>query len=335
MRCSLTKNSYFCRRVFAVNLKDILYYQTAFSQLRRNRQNGGAPHKPVLLLSVLRLCQNGDIRSPYIEPSPLLYHTFKTLWRNLVPASAPFSPSFYYPFFHLQSEPFWQLIPVKGQSLPREVTSLKRLQECVACAKIDDELFELLERPLQNTLLEKHLLEHYFNVSYTAYNQITVPPLETELTKPEYIAENHHEAPGLVAKDSEEDRYMRSQLFKVAIPQIYDHTCAISRLRLNSTDRTVSMVDACHIVPFAESHDDSIGNGIALCPNLHRAFDRGLIAISDNYTVLVNDNFAEDASSAFALSQFAGQPLKLPYATSFYPDKRNLAAHRARHGFRQ
>ena len=106
----------------------------------------------------------------------------------------------------------------------------------------------------------------------------------------------------MVAKELEEDSYMRGQAFKVVIPQIYDHTCAISRLRLNSFEKNISMVDACHIIPFSESHDDSVGNGIALCPNLHRAFDRGLISISDNYTVLVSSSFAEDSSSVFALS---------------------------------
>lgn len=29
----------------------------------------------------------------------------------------------------------------------------------------------------------------------------------------------------------------------------------------------VSMVDACHIVPFSEGYDDTLTNGIALCPN--------------------------------------------------------------------
>ena len=126
---------------------------------------------------------------------------------------------------------------------------------------------------------------------------------------------------------------MRGQIFKVVIPQIYDHTCAISRMRLNSIDKNVSLVDACHIIPFSESHDDSIGNGIALCPNLHRAFDRGLISISDNYSVLVSPDFAEDTRSVFSLSQFSGQRIKLPYKESLFPDRGRLAEHRERWGF--
>ena len=311
--------------------KDLAYYQNAFSRLRRNRENGGAPHKPILLLSVLRLFQSGELYASEISPSPLLYHTFKHLWNKLVPASAPFNPSFYYPFFHLASEPFWQLVPQSGRLIPKRITSIAQLNENVAYARIDRELSDFMSKAVHNTILEKTLVEQYFNLPYYAYTQISIPPLETELRKHTVTAAQNNQ---MVAKEAEEYNYMRGQAFKVVIPQIYDHTCAISRLRLNSFEKSISMVDACHIIPFSESHDDSIGNGIALCPNLHRAFDRGLISISNNYTVLVNSNFAEDVNSVFALSQFEGNPIKLPYNESFYPNRDCLAAHRARHGFK-
>lgn len=312
--------------------KDLSYYQNAFSHLRRNNENGGAPHKPILLLCVLRLYQSGDLRAAEIAPSPLLYHTFKYLWTKLVPASAPFNPSFYYPFFHLRSEPFWALVPRIGKRIPAGITSIAQLNNFVAFASIDSELFDFVLNPISNTILEKTLVEQYFNLPYISYTKIVVPLLETTLT--EAKADLYQQKIPMVAKELEEDNYMRGQAFKVVIPQVYDHTCAISRLRLNSFEKSVSMVDACHIIPFAESHDDSIGNGIALCPNLHRAFDRGLISISDDFTVLVNSNFAEDINSVFALSQFEGQPIKLPYNESFYPSQNCLAAHRARWGFR-
>ena len=312
--------------------KDLAYYKNAFSHLRRNRENGGAPHKPILLLSVLWLFQSGELFASEINPSPLLYHTFKHLWNKLVPASAPFNPSFYYPFFHLNSESFWQLVPQTGKQIPKGITSIAQLNEYVACARIDRELSDLISKPVHNTILEKTLVEQYFNLPYYAYTQISVPPLETELDNTKVysnVQKNKY-----VAKEADEFNYMRGQTFKVVIPQISDHTCAISKLRLNSFEKSISMVDACHIIPFSESHDDSIGNGIALCPNLHRAFDRGLISISDDYTVLINSNFAEDVNSVFALSQFVGNPIKLPYNESFYPNKDCLAAHRARWGFR-
>jgi putative restriction endonuclease len=56
----------------------------------------------------------------------------------------------------------------------------------------------------------------------------------------------------------------------------------------------VSMVDVCRIVPFSEGYDDTLTNGIALCPNLYRAFNKGLISVSDDYAIFINKNFVEN-----------------------------------------
>ena len=96
---------------------------------------------------------------------------------------------------------------------------------------------------------------------------------------------------------------------------------------------SISMVDACHIVPFSECYDDTLSNGIALCPNLHRAFDRGLISLSDDYTVLVNKNFVENKNSVYNISQFAGKQLILPENKDLYPSLENFAKHRCKFSF--
>ena len=40
---------------------DLLTYIKSFTKLRRAPTNGGAPHKPILLLSVLQLAAQGGI----------------------------------------------------------------------------------------------------------------------------------------------------------------------------------------------------------------------------------------------------------------------------------
>lgn len=121
-------------------------------------------------------------------------------------------------------------------------------------------------------------------------------------------------------------------IFKQEIPKIYDNTCCISGMRIDATSN-VSMIDACHIVPFSEAYDDTLTNGIALCPNLHRAFDRGLIAISDDYSVLVKRNFIENSKSVFNLTQFENQKILLPKHETHYPSLENLQFHRNRFHF--
>lgn len=87
------------------------------------------------------------------------------------------------------------------------------------------------------------------------------------------------------------------------------------------------MIDACHIVPFSEGYDDTLSNGIALCPNLHRAFDRGLISISDDYKVIINKNFIEN-KSVYNISQFIGKTILLPTQIEHYPSLENFYQHR-------
>lgn len=77
----------------------------------------------------------------------------------------------------------------------------------------------------------------------------------------------------------------------------------------------------------------TLTNGIALCPNLHRAFDRGLISISDNYTVLINKNFIENKNSVFNINQFEDLQIMLPELESNYPSLENLHNHRKRYNF--
>ena len=95
------------------------------------------------------------------------------------------------------------------------------------------------------------------------------------------------------------------------------------------------MIDACHIVPFTISHDDTIGNGFALCPNLHRAFDRGLILVDDNYRVIVARNFIESSQSPYQIKIFDGKHLILPNNQKYFPSLENLRKHKALIGIKQ
>jgi putative restriction endonuclease len=135
----------------------------------------------------------------------------------------------------------------------------------------------------------------------------------------------------LLEEDDAEEVFLRGGMFKREVPKVYGYRCAVSGTRISAV-ANISMVDACHIVPFSESHDDTIGNGVALSPTLHRAFDRGLIAFSDDYRVLVSDAFEEEGGQ-YGIRQFAQRPLLLPTHRGYYPKRDNMAWHRERWGF--
>ena len=124
----------------------------------------------------------------------------------------------------------------------------------------------------------------------------------------------------------QEEVFVRSGVFKREIPKIYKYQCAVSGMKIESL-RNIQMIDACHIVPFSYSRNDTITNGISLSPNLHRAFDRGLITINDDYTVVVTTKIIEKPS-AFSLSQFEGKKIALPENPDFFPGQDNLKWHR-------
>ncbi|WP_165021482.1 HNH endonuclease [Dysgonomonas sp. ZJ279] len=68
-------------------------------------------------------------------------------------------------------------------------------------------------------------------------------------------------------------------------------------------------------------------NGLALCPNLHRAFDRGHLTIDESYKVVVANNVEENTDNSSSLKQFENKTIILPNNLSHYPKADNLLWH--------
>jgi putative restriction endonuclease len=64
--------------------------------------------------------------------------------------------------------------------------------------------------------------------------------------------------------NEDEELFLRGGMFRREVPKIYNNKCCISDMRIDAIVN-VSMIDACHIVPFSSSYNDTITNGIALC----------------------------------------------------------------------
>jgi putative restriction endonuclease len=206
------------------------------------------------------------------------------------------------------------------------IKSLGHLKQVVDFAFLDQALYELLSHPSSRALLKQALLSRYFpHSSYISNENILIQ---------EVLKQMLNDSPAtyrLRAKNfDEEELFVRGGIFKKEIPKIYNHTCCISGMRI-IVDRQVQMVDACHIIPFSESGDDTVSNGISLCPNLHRAFDRGLLTITEDYKVQVHD-FSE-VETIYSIRQFDGKDIMLPEEQQYYPRIENLRAHHQRFGF--
>jgi putative restriction endonuclease len=221
------------------------------------------------------------------------------------------------------------IIPVTSSN---SIKSLSSLKESVAFAEIDKELFEVLQDPVQRTVLEEALLENYFpetKANYYSSNYNLFDAIEQQIVSEDatvYRERIESLKESLQKEAFEEELFVRGGVFKREIPKIYKYQCAISGMRIESLSNA-QMVDACHIVPFAISKDDTISNGVSLSPNLHRAFDRGLITITEDYIVRISPTITE-LDSPFSLKQFEGKQISLPQETHHFPSPQNLAWHR-------
>lgn len=307
-------------------------YLQKLTHLRTDRSRGIAPHKPVLLLAVIDNIERGTITNNRISITPELVATFMEIWTTLV-KEGPFEPRFALPFFHLKSEGFWQLVPfpnmAPGVTSSGSIRSFTNLKETIAWAEIELELFDLMIQPVSCEALRRALLDTYFPLTKSNYRHYQVHEGQYLQQLEQEVLENTTGSyTNIVAE--EEVLFLRGSAFRKVVPRAYGFTCAISGMRIIAAE--ISMVDACHIVPFYISHNDTIENGIALCPNLHRAFDRHLISINDDYRVLLKTEFAEATESDYGIKKYEGCQLLLPTEQKYRPSKANLAWHREYRG---
>lgn len=319
-----------------MNKDSLQKYTKLFIKLRINRNNGfAAPHKPILLLSVLQLYKNKQIEDNRIYITPELVSLFKIIWSQLVISNNKCNIT--YPFYHLSSSQFWKLITKRDYS-DKNFTKVKlsvsfsNLTASVECAVIEDDLYQLMIDNKTNAILQEILLEKYF--PQTKYKFRNPKQEQTQLFNniensilKESPAEYKSEVKKLIEQNDEEEIFLRGGVFKREIPKIYNNTCCITGMRIDSTIN-ISMIDACHIIPFSASYDDTITNGIALCPNLHRAFDRGLISINENYEVIISGSriFKEETSD-YGIRKFEGKQILLPDKAEYSPSQHNLSWH--------
>lgn len=312
-----------------MNIKPLL-------QLRRDYKLGGAPHKPILLLAVLELIERGYITENRIFISGELLLEFRALWNQLV--LTPHTPNFALPFYHMKSEPFWSLITYQGRTIPttssNSIRSLSGLRESVHYAVLAEEYFLAFADPVQRAHIRREMLKKYFPYTKGVFEKDTKTSFlegysSIQLEEPAVVYQTRTQEilNQLKNEEREEELVLRGAVFKRMVPEKYAFRCAITGMQSLSTTRNIQLVDACHIVPISKAGIDHISNGVCLSPTLHRAYDRGLIAIADDHRVLVSEDLYE-TPGPFALLNLKGKRLLLPDKKHHHPDPIFLRQHR-------
>ncbi|WP_257667289.1 HNH endonuclease [Parapedobacter tibetensis] len=306
-------------------------YLHALTHLKRGGTRYGiAPHKPMLVLTLMELVEKGIVTNNRFEANADLVGHFLENWQLLV--ATPHQADFTQPFYYLQSDkangaPFWYLVPKPGCTINAHIKSVNTLAEVLDHGELRVDLFALIQDSVSRTVLQTALLGTYFP-DRKAYFLAAKHSGEGYLHEVEaYILQEPESKYKTVHIDTEEEVFVRNGLFKRHIIQLYQSTCAFTGMCLVSRHGH-SFVDACHIVPFSVSHDDRIGNGIALCPNMHRAFDRGLLSIDKDYRIIVSPHFTEDETHEYSIRKLKGRRINGPQSTRYFPQLDKLNWHR-------
>ena len=156
-------------------MSDIDLYVSKFQNLRRDKNKDrypsatryGAPHKPILLLSVLDLIEEGQLPKNHVRLTPDLHDLFRSYWDDIM--SEERRPNIAMPFFHLTGDDFWHLIPSPGSetilAAGRRLRSIRALHDHTEGARLDEELFSLLQNDENRDALRATVIESYFSKS--------------------------------------------------------------------------------------------------------------------------------------------------------------------------
>jgi putative restriction endonuclease len=295
-----------------------------------------APHKPLLLLSVLDAFEQGVVESNLIELTPDLGELFSGYWEKVLPFDR--HGNIVLPFFHLRSEGFWHLLPKPGKeealSAASQMRSLSQLRDMVIGAHLDEPLYQLLCVREPRDLLRSVVIQTYF-----------MPEVQTLLLEQGDI---NHEAflyskklleqreQQTIKEAAAEEIYrpiVRDQGFRRAVVTAYSHRCALCGVRVRTLDgRTV--VTAAHIIPWSVGYDDRPANGMALCRTCHWTFDEGLLSVSLAYEILTSSQLRVVHNMPGYLISLEGRGIVRPTESFYWPDPESLRWHR-KHIFRR
>ncbi len=286
------------------------------STLRVDPVSGIAPYKPLLLLVVCDLAEEGKLTGAILHCDGDLAFRFSSYW-TIVANRRRTKPDLRLPFYHLQTSDIWQPLDLSGNpATSREVAVLAQLDiSFLLC--LNDSAFRTLAR---RTLIAKYFEPHERAELYDL----------CELEKPPQ---------DIIASDAtrfvppEDSKRKRDAKFSVRVLPAYEYTCALTRYRMIAVNGTTAL-DAAHIHQFKQGGECHPTNGLALSKTAHWLFDRGYWSISDDYRILVAEKrFDESGEEGHLLKRRSGTLLLLPKQHHFWPEIQCLQWHRTRHGF--
>ncbi len=101
----------------------------------------------------------------------------------------------------------------------------------------------------------------------------------------------------------------------------YDRRCAVTG------ERTLPVLEAAHIRPFADCETHEVRNGILMRSDVHRLYDRGLVTVGPDLTFHVSRSIERDYANGKVYYALDKHTIATPAASEQRPDRDALAWH--------
>lgn len=110
--------------------------------------------------------------------------------------------------------------------------------------------------------------------------------------------------------------------FRLIVTDAYERRCSISG------ERTLPVLEAAHVRPYAEEGPHSPDNGLLLRSDMHILFDRGYLTVTPSFDIEVSGRIREEFDNGRDYYKFHGKKLHhLPKQSSERPAQKYLEWH--------
>ena len=221
---------------------------------------------------------------------------FLKVWNKVFPEEPLFNSDAYLPFWYLQSDSFWHIVPKRGQedilSLMRDNNvkpSEAKLYDSVKYAELDDDLYFLMTIPSGRSSLKRALLETYAELSDWQIDRLAES--EDNAVDNSVAALSEYESLFSKTKNEEKEKDASSEIDSELVRQFQ---------KLNEDLRIVLNLE---YFSFLKSHRNEREMFKEICPSVYDLYDhlvnhpvnQGEIAPS---FVFVYENFLSDLKIA-------------------------------------
>jgi putative restriction endonuclease len=109
--------------------------------------------------------------------------------------------------------------------------------------------------------------------------------------------------------------------FRFLVTDVYERRCAVTR------ERTLPVLQAAHIRPYAEGGEHRVENGLLLRSDIHTLFDQGYLTVTTDYHIEVSRKIREEFENGRDYYAIHGHALHLPRRSADRPSAQLLAWH--------